>query len=65
MTNAGYELQRANRVTVDLQSGADDVCRALNMLQGRAWQSLPLSLPEGSHSGCYLTPRGFRVEFGG
>lgn len=65
MTTAGYALHKPNRVTVDLQPGADDVCRALNMLQGRAWHSLPPSLPEGSRSGCYLTTRGFRFEFGG
>jgi hypothetical protein len=65
MTAAGYTLHRANRITVELQPGADDVCRALNLLQGRAWQTLPAALPDGSRSGCYLTPRGFRFEFGG
>jgi hypothetical protein len=65
MTAAGYTLHRANRVTVDLAPGSDDVCRALNLLQGRAWQTLPAVLPNGSRSGCYLTARGFRFEFGG
>jgi hypothetical protein len=65
MRPSGYALQRANRVTVELQPGADDVCRALNLLQGRAWQTLPAALPDGSRSGCYATAHGFRFEFGG
>jgi hypothetical protein len=65
MTRSGYVLQRQNRVVVQLKSEAVDVCRALNLMQGRAWATVPASLPVGARSGCYPSEGGFRFVFQG
>jgi hypothetical protein len=59
---AGYRIDRGNTIVVELNPQAGDVCRALNLIHGRAWTEVPATPPEGARAYCYPTVNGFRFE---
>jgi hypothetical protein len=63
MTARGYVVEPGNRIVVDLKAQGTDVCRALNLIHGRPWTTLPGALPAGYRAGCYPSRSGYRFDF--
>lgn len=63
MTRVGFVIGPSNRIVVELNPASADVCRALNLLEGRYWLTVMPRLPPGARAGCYATTSGYRFEY--
>jgi len=65
MSRIGFVIAPSNRIVVELRPESADVCRALNLLEGRYWLTVMPRLPPGARAGCYPTSSGYRFEYQG